>query len=377
MAGRERDACRSFAAWRDEGIVWLIPGLEHEVRWKGGIAGGFNELAIPAEHLERIDIYHVGSGGDVCGPGNEVRFPSAHVGELLDKWLNLPEGLELYPAPDSVKLLMPVISEDPVYYRQATILGQPVGTSETVATESERAVVHRWPPASEHFSTVSPDAESDAFFGSWTREENQETPILVNDGNPTLRSFHVLYRWPEPLTPLFPFGGSLDDLHARERMLAIAERGEHDSGGAIVEAKEAAAPYVSAGTAQRWFAEFLPTYVKAEREGVSGLEDALTASEVRLDLDPDNLNNQERLQRIEPYLDEAVQVRRAWGAAGLFWVLLLDRLESGRYSRCQRCGRLNAGRRRTKRSCGKADSEDCYRAKRRQQRRAQRDRMKN
>jgi hypothetical protein len=70
---------------------------------------------------------------------------------------------------------------------------------------------------------------------------------------------------------------------------------------------------------------------------------------------------------------ELVPVRRCWGVHGLFWALLIDRLESGRaFNLCERCaGPLPKPRR----LCGPKDFRGCFvaQAKERQRRKRSRD----
>jgi hypothetical protein len=60
----------------------------------------------------------------------------------------------------------------------------------------------------------------------------------------------------------------------------------------------------------------------------------------------------------------SIPIRRAYGAVGLFWALLIDRLEASLpYQICERCRYLLEGKRRgkkTKRMCGPHDNRRCY-----------------
>jgi hypothetical protein len=59
-----------------------------------------------------------------------------------------------------------------------------------------------------------------------------------------------------------------------------------------------------------------------------------------------------------------VPIRRVWGATGLFWALLLERLEEGRPSAsCRRCGRIIWGKQ-GKRFCSPSDDLLCFRERR-------------
>jgi hypothetical protein len=81
---------------------------------------------------------------------------------------------------------------------------------------------------------------------------------------------------------------------------------------------------------------------------------------------PDEKALKEALKRKDwqDWLSERVPIRRAWGAVGLFWTLLLDHLEAQRsFAVCQRCERIlidKAG----KRFCGPHDDGQCFNARR-------------
>ena len=145
---------------------------------------------------------------------------------------------------------------------------------------------------------VSPDAESTEFYGSWKRTEKDGVPILTSERDPTIRSGHFLYRWPKPFTGLFPFGGGLDDVYAQAHMAAIARRSQDDLPGARKESRDAAAPYVSVGEAPRLYVEFGPQCTRAEKPGRPGVEDALTAFEIKQDLSSEGLTHDERFRRL-------------------------------------------------------------------------------
>ena len=54
-------------------MVWLIPGLQQPKCWKSPF-GYHHELAIPAETLNRIDVFHIGTNGYIVGCDWQSRF---------------------------------------------------------------------------------------------------------------------------------------------------------------------------------------------------------------------------------------------------------------------------------------------------------------
>jgi hypothetical protein len=84
-----RDAQRAFRAWQGEQTVWLLQGLQEAGRWREGQQW---QLALPAELLDCVDVYHVGENGVVYGPNAEARFPNGRVQGLLEAWLNVEQS---------------------------------------------------------------------------------------------------------------------------------------------------------------------------------------------------------------------------------------------------------------------------------------------
>src|SRR5262249_31527128 len=80
---------RAFEAWTGEEVVWFLPGLREPYRWsqRGGTPTGVHCLALPADHLDRINVYHIGPGGGVWGPDVEQHFPVMAVQTMLPVWL--------------------------------------------------------------------------------------------------------------------------------------------------------------------------------------------------------------------------------------------------------------------------------------------------
>src|SRR5260370_7699963 len=73
----DRDMQRAFQAWRGEQVVWLLPDLSKIIRWQERPEQpGPHVVALPAERLERIEVYHVGANGQGVGPGFKSHFPT-------------------------------------------------------------------------------------------------------------------------------------------------------------------------------------------------------------------------------------------------------------------------------------------------------------
>jgi hypothetical protein len=97
---------------------------------------------------------------------------------------------------------------------------------------------------------------------------------------------------------------------------------------------------------------------KAEERGL------LTPLPRRRSWDQAALNQALKQDGWQRWLAEPVSIRRAWGAVGLFWTLLHDRLENQQlFATCERCGRLISGKD-GKRFCARSDDLECFKKRR-------------
>lgn len=365
----QRDRERAFKAWRGEDVVWLLPSWEKPVRWVEDKVR--KVLGIPAEQLDRLDVYHVGESGYVWGRGAQARFPEGRVEGLLDAFLNVDRlgGIEFYTAPDELQLPVPQIEDAKVVYKPRKLRLEPGPVMPITGIDEEtRTVSMRWPPDETRCPTVSPEAESREHFGPLESAEHQGMPVAVPREDTEFRALRIILKWPPPLRDLFSPASGADDMHACARMVALARKSRSDLTGALLDSKAAAGRYVTDGETTLWSSWFLPIFAA---EGIDG---AVFAAEARYDVYAANLKEVFQSEPLQQALSETVPIRRAWGAIGLFWVLLLERLEEGRsFQVCERCGRIIQGKR-GKRFCGRNDDLQCYRQRRATDRRRERHR---
>jgi hypothetical protein len=67
-----RDASRAFREWRGESVVWLLQDIDQVVRWDEGTV---RCVAVPAEGLDCVRVFHIGKRGGVVGDTVTERFP--------------------------------------------------------------------------------------------------------------------------------------------------------------------------------------------------------------------------------------------------------------------------------------------------------------
>jgi hypothetical protein len=357
-----RAVIRAWAAWRGESRVWLVPELPAPGRWRPASAPpGWWELAVPAQRPDRVDVFHIGVNGWGGGPQAEVDFPAGHVDGLLERWLNalIQDGVTFMNAPHALIMDLPVITGEDGRYAAVMYRLQPGPTIPLASGERDPHDLRgHWPPEGWPAPSVFPDAESQELYGPWDRLAETELPVAVSHRDPGRRAWHHLLRWPEPLTALMSWGSAMDDLAGQAHMAAIARRSEDDPEGALREAREAARLYVTEGDAPLEWAWFWPTL---RQRGVEGL---LLEAIGRFRLTAGDLAEACRSEAWRGVMQQKVPVRRAWGALGLFWALLLDRLETYQpLPRCQWCGWYLRGKR-GKENCGPQDNKLCFHARR-------------
>jgi hypothetical protein len=359
-----RDATRAFEHWRDEQLVWMLPEIRTPMRWRVNDTG---ILAVPSEEFDRIDIVQVTEQGRVYAPVANALMP-ATIDGLLDVWLNVQRGGGfdfIYP-PTSVTVPTPDID-------QAT---GTIGTRERIVSfgpgaympfssinRESREVTMNWPPDGSP-APVSPEAESAARFPS--KKLDSAPPAVITDKGDL--ALHVFLRWRKPLESMMPLLSSSDDILAQAQMSAIARQSAADLQGALSATTVAAQPYLSRGHSTIEHSWFRPTL---EQKGIKhvlfkaqdrGL--AVPGKGSRHHWDESALNQALKQQDWQKWLAEPVPIRRAWGAVGLFWTLLLDRLEAQRpFAVCERCGRIISGKA-GKRFCGKVDDAECFNGRR-------------
>lgn len=368
----ERDARRAFDAWQGEGTVFLLPDLKAPVRWPEGGSPRPNVLAIPAERFERLDVYHVAENGEIAGKQATVRFPGANVEGLLDAWLNT--RAELYTAPNVVTVSVPSFEGREVQYRDVTVPRPPRPAIPVVHVDEEtHSLTVRWPPEAPALRTVSPEAESRERYGNLRRIDVDGLPLLLSPSDPSYRSLDLLFRWPEPLAHVYPLGAGIDDLAEHATMIQLARKSTENLQGVLREASNSAASYIAEGQSTLELVWWWPRYFATVRQGLA-IENLLFDLESRFGIAASTLEEAMASNRWKEVASRPIPVRRVWTATGLFYALLLDRLEQRRpFCVCARCNRIIRGSR-GKKYCGPKDNEACFLERRAEDQRRSRSR---
>lgn len=353
-----RDGQRAFDRWQGEHVVYLLPDLRREERFGG--PEGMRILALPAEHLERVDIFHVGRTGGVWGPEFANRFPGGSITQLLPIWLTKGRVNPSYVLlARALSVRMPAVRrgrlvkrkrDGAVAFERLKYLPDPGPIVEMRISSRKSFTMRLTPPKSA--AVVSPDAESLAAYCPAAADWHGFPGAIGPDGRPQPA---FLVRWPWPWNTLIPVFDGHDPLVTQHRMRELERLALTDQPAAVRSAESAVASLISEATSTLGLAEFRPTYVSAL---------AATDSPVRpfwetWGIEARDINAAMR----DPRLDDPVPVRRVWGGLGLLWILLLERFRDGAVGHCERCGAPMRTRR--QRVCRSIDNEACHRAQRR------------
>ena len=349
-AGARRDRDRALGAWAGELSMWLLPDAKRVFRWKD--EDFFRRFAgVPAEDLDMVDVYHIGDRGVVYGRARG-RFVNGRIDDLLDQWLNC-KPLLFDSAPTQIVFnYVPVLKGHRITFSSRKIKVRPFNALPIVDVGDDGTFSAIWPPPGRMVKTVSPDAESAEEQGPLDPLIEKGTTLGVGRRTGT-RTLWGVVGWPEIIQNLVAGGDGADLLLAREQMRSIAKKSVDDIQGAVTEAARMAAGHVFVGHTYRALSWFCTLYEE-------GGNDAVVFKAEDLGFRGKDANDLWRTPKFRSFMSERIPIRRAWGAVGLFWALLLDRLEEGRSFRiCACCSRIISGRS-DKTFCSRPDNPECF-----------------
>ena len=338
---------RMFREWGGEHVMWTVPGWTGPRNWRQGSTG---VGCLAGEFYECVRILHMGDKGTIVGPA-AAAFPNNSVNGLLDAWLN-SKFVRLSPVdPDErISIEVPHPVEGGVRYVPVELKTTFTNVLPFAQVGENRAVSTQWPPTADAPSTVSPEMES----------------ALAPLATPPEGTLPVRFTWAAPFEGLMPLIGTIDDLYARDQMRRIAEMSAMNEAGARARATTEARDRLSEGrstVARAWLQPIV------SEEGEMG---ALIAIASRFGVETNSLEDTYANASLRKQLGQHMPVRRAWGIPGLMWALLLDRLNASQpFRHCKSCGRLISGKA-DKSFCAEQDNSECYRARKREDKRRSR-----
>lgn len=337
----DRDA--AYRAWDGEAVVWMLPNLPSVRRWTD--PDKTRLLAIGTKDFDCVHVYHVGENGFAVGPGVSDVFPGGKVNSLLDAWLNMDPaasaaGLRRVPA--TLEINLPRFSGPEVEYVKANLEISPrYSYGETTKQAPDEARM-TWP--AEGFSRqVVSDGDSGPRFRRLFDMPKEDQSVGM-----------LMWAAPHPVRAIMPMLTPFAEKFQRVQMVEIAQCSQDDPGGTLDAARKASSDYISTCTVPAAVVEFAPILAA---DGAEGLHSYIRG---RYSVNPTDKTPDGPLARL---LARTVTVRRVWGPVGLFWSLLLDRLEARQpFLICGACGRIIEARKK-KRFCGRNENPACFKSR--------------
>ena len=380
----QADMARAIRGWEGERTIWLLPDITETVRWYEGPTPYDRLRAVPAAHLERIDIYHITQAGISWGSEKAVCCPADFDPQsVLDAWLNAfvsRDGLGPYTIRAPRRWSVPRVTGDTIIYEDKPLPSEPVGVlpgarlNQNAGDFPGRFQV-QWPltgmPA-----TVSLEAETARYYSTLERYEFPDGgKMFVYNGElkEGMVPLPVQMRWPESLQWLFPGGGdgALDANLHEQHMRYVAARSAENLQEAIETAHNLAMHYVRQGTTWRGFVDFFPDLI------VRGAQFAFAEAAKHRAPHAVSLLGAWQDPAWNAWMKKPLKVTQVWGPIGLFWALLLEEIEQAgrRFPECEDCHRLNPGKK-DKQYCSQDDDPNCYARRRARNKRNERERKR-
>jgi len=332
------EACEELWMWDDylfQGLrfstIWILPPEFLKVEgyaWWDGIGG--RSVVLQGEHLELIDVIHIGSNGYAYGISDRITTESRLDSNILHHWLETDlRKLEIDKNP-TFEFVFPVLQEgvegeiDPPEFSKETL---EIRTSESYE-----------PP----FLSAITSNKINLTTGSIQRFE------IISDGENFGKKLPVkigpVMKPPKSLTKLFPYGIDINIYSLKGDMMNVSLKSGVDSFLSYRLTEWYLNKYSLLGKVLWGDAILYPLMIEFARQ--KRLDDKNIESilkEAGKSADP---NLRKLIRRFDENSEEAIhsetEIRRVWGVSGLLWFLLRDEISIGaRYKTCRRTGCSN------------------------------------
>ncbi|HEY7343327.1 MAG TPA: hypothetical protein VH591_20820 [Ktedonobacterales bacterium] len=360
-----RDMQRAYAARLNEDRVWLLPDTPPEpevLRWYVD-RGDLKEQScmLRSEALNHLMIFHADEARRFYPPVIPGLSPKNVLPDGLYRlWLNanadLMEGKLEFIWP------MPFYDGDRVRYRDATITCDPGCILPVTAIRPDEGEFElSWPPPGISLpSTVSPEFESNTFYGQLKRAriatEYGEIDCVISEREPTMRAMPIWMRWPEPFNFMFPTGGGIDLLHHRQLMRTCVKELAEGQIERALRTIEIWVNRLSGETETRLErAWFLPKLL-------CDPERTLFEAEGKFDIACATIDELICTQRFRELMRGQTKVVRVQGWLGYFWWELYQDVKARVSVRlCKGCGQVIRKGHSDRQYCTRAENPQCFR----------------
>ncbi len=362
------DLERAYKEWQGEDTIWLMPDAKEVISWKDTIDGFiFINTIIPSDILNVFSIYHIDEGGRIYPPYNDKKDANVIKDGLYRKWLKT--YLEYYPGNDFIEVKIPVIKNKEFgHYEWKKIKVAPGSIMPiTDISVDDYTFETRWPPPDKNMpNTVSPDVESQKFYGKLKFEKlkhkigdkYKEIDVVSSEKEPGGKALNIWYRWPEPFCSLFPDGGNIDLIYHHAHMRNLIKQigaGRDERERAIRKVESWVNRFVGDTESSLGKAFVLPKYIK----NINGL---LIEIQLRYGVDVKNKSEFFKSDEFKKLFFEKVKVKRIYSWLGYFWwEFYCDLISEKTIKFCNNCGNILSGGRRDRIYCTEKENPKCYR----------------
>jgi hypothetical protein len=207
-----RDMQRAYEAWRNEEVLFLVPGLANVRRWLMTLEkreGNSAVAAVPSEHREAVSVWHLGANGYLW---NSLHTPASRIDGLLETWLNfdVQNGRLISPRPPTIWLPSvkngALVEQNKAIRFESMEMAAPPAVPISILDEEHREIGIRWPPDERWPATIHPDAEA----VDYQPQHQRGTHERAKDSEPC----SLYYWWPPPFGFLFGVAAGLDAFKA-------------------------------------------------------------------------------------------------------------------------------------------------------------------
>ncbi|MFS0776481.1 hypothetical protein ABC255_10775 [Neobacillus sp. 3P2-tot-E-2] len=367
----KRDVERAQRKWLGEDRIWLLPEIDEIVRWElREETTTIFECAIPSETFNMITVVNVSKDGAMYPQVGDA-IPSSWNGKLpknlFAMWINSGDPTFISSTKNWIKMTMPYIKKNKLSYVERRVdLSPGPGIPCYLLNEEERQIELTWPPKGSRFvESISPETESKEFFGEfkWENEPTGDKGNIVvnNDG---VKAFHTEILWKKPFNEMFPLGGGCVDLLNHWTYLNSCIKSIDENRSNIT---TQVCRFSSEGWTNLEWQMVWPAYV------TGNMRKLLFDIEGTFNIEVNDIKELLQHERYFHIFHEKIPVTRIFGWEGYFWWELnnIVNVENKSINTCNLCGNIIHGKK-GKSFCNKEDNLDCYRKRKRFDKRKER-----
>jgi len=365
----ERDLQRAKREWHNEQTIYLSSVYKEVTRWEARAQEGsliVRDMAVPSETTNIIVVVNVDKEGN-CFPAIAPVIPEQWKGKippnLFQKWLNVEHPK--IGVTRTTKVLLPEINpqaaeNSKIEFKEKTFVAEsynmPGFSSEDIPSHTIR---FKWPPEGSNLPrSISPQAEI----------EKYGKPL-----NQTKDKMAVWLEWIEPpFNEMFLLSGSLDYIYYSAWMKDLIKRNNKKE---IFAWRDKYVSKINSPLELAWLYPQLTKNMFSESFNNDFLFDLETKFGISVykveELFEHGDYNTFKNREYDKIFKQTVEIPCIFSWIGYFWWELSQTIQDKSVNICERCGSVISGKK-DKRFCSKEENPECFRARRAEDRRRER-----